>query len=67
MLGPVVIGSQKNSMIVACSIGLGFGVSVVTDLFQHIPGSIQILISNGIVMGSFTAILLNIFFNIINI
>lgn len=65
MLGPVVIGSQKNSMIVACSIGLGLGVSVITDLFQHVPDSIQILISNGIVMGSFTAIILNIFFNII--
>lgn len=52
-------------MIVACSIGIGLGVSVVPDLFAELPDSLQILTSNGIVLGSLTAIFLNIIFNMI--
>lgn len=65
MLSKVVSGSGDNSMIIACSIGMGLGVTVVPDLFVSLPASFQILTSNGIVAGSVTAIVLNIIFNMI--
>ncbi|BAQ10746.1 xanthine permease [Bacillus sp. OxB-1] len=65
MLSKVVADSQENAMIIACSIGLGLGVSVVPELFAKLPESFQILTSNGIVAGSTAAIGLNIMFNMI--
>jgi len=65
MLSKVVDESVDNSMIIACSIGMGLGVTVVPDLFLSLPPSFQILTSNGIVAGSLTAIVLNIIFNMI--
>ncbi|WP_342512348.1 nucleobase:cation symporter-2 family protein [Sporosarcina sp. FSL K6-1522] len=65
MLSKVIGDSQENSMIIACSIGLGLGVTVVPELFAAFPTSLRILTSNGIVAGSVTAIALNILFNMI--
>ncbi|MEI4770225.1 nucleobase:cation symporter-2 family protein [Psychrobacillus sp. FJAT-51614] len=65
MLSTIITESQENSMIIACSIGIGLGVTVVPDLFGALPTSIQILTSNGIVAGSMTAIILNILFNML--
>ncbi|MDV6377622.1 nucleobase:cation symporter-2 family protein [Sporosarcina sp. GW1-11] len=65
MLSPVISKSEDNAMIVACSIGIGLGVSVVPNLFSSLPETVQILTSNGIVLGSITAIFLNIIFNMI--
>jgi xanthine permease len=64
MLGRVEFNSQENLLIVACSVGMGMGVTVVPDMFSQLPGSLQILTSNGIVAGSLTAIILNIVFNV---
>lgn len=63
MLGGVIATTPENSMIIACSIGMGLGVTVVPELFNQLPSSLQILTSNGIVAGSVTAIILNIVFN----
>ncbi|GIO25571.1 nucleobase:cation symporter-2 family protein [Ornithinibacillus bavariensis] len=65
MLSKEIGKSTGNSMIVACSVGMGLGVTVVPELFAQLPSSIQILTSNGIVAGSVTAILLNIIFNML--
>lgn len=65
MLGSEITKSPGNSMIVACSVGMGLGVTVVPELFAQLPSGIQILTSNGIVAGSVTAIVLNIIFNMI--
>ncbi|SDO10802.1 xanthine permease [Psychrobacillus sp. OK028] len=65
MLSKVVSDSEDNSMIIACSIGIGLGVTVVPELFDVLPSSMKILTSNGIVAGSMTAIILNIIFNMI--
>lgn len=65
MLGKVIVTSQENAMIVACSVGMGLGVTVVPEIFAGLPASLQILTSNGIVAGSLTAIALNILFNMI--
>ncbi|MFG6117657.1 nucleobase:cation symporter-2 family protein [Thalassobacillus sp. B23F22_16] len=63
MLSTVIADSPENSMIVACSVGMGLGVTVVPELFAQLPSGVQILTSNGIVAGSVTAIVLNIVFN----
>ncbi|WP_144391041.1 nucleobase:cation symporter-2 family protein [Indiicoccus explosivorum] len=63
MLSPVIGESQDNAMIIACSVGIGLGVTVVPELFTALPSGVQILTSNGIVAGSATAIALNIVFN----
>lgn len=63
MLSKEAAASPENSMIVACSIGMGLGVTVAPELFAQLPNSVQILTSNGIVAGSLTAIGLNIIFH----
>lgn len=65
MLSNVEMGSQENLLIIACSIGMGLGVTAVPNLFSHMPDTVRILTNNGIVAGSLTAIFLNIVFNII--
>ncbi|WP_332647656.1 nucleobase:cation symporter-2 family protein [Lysinibacillus sp. 54212] len=65
MLAPEITKSMENSLIVACAVGLGVGVSVVPSVFAKLPDSLSLLFSNGIVTGSVTAIVLNILFNMI--
>lgn len=65
MLSKIISDSQENSMIIACAIGIGLGVTVVPELFAQFPSDLKILTSNGIVAGSVTAIVLNILFNML--
>ena len=64
MLSKVEFASQENLLIIACSVGMGLGVTTVPTMFDHLPESIKILSNSGIVSGSLTAIFLNIVFNI---
>ncbi|MCM3116367.1 purine permease [Neobacillus sp. MER 74] len=64
MLGNVDFASQENLLIIACSVGMGMGVTAVPDMFAHLPESVKILTSSGIVTGSLTAIFLNIVLNV---
>lgn len=50
MLSSVDFGRQENLLIVACSVGIGLGVTVVPTLFSQLPESIRILTDNGIVL-----------------
>lgn len=65
MLSSVDFGRQENLLIVACSVGIGLGVTVVPTLFSQLPESIRILTDNGIVLGSASAVVLNIVFNMV--
>lgn len=65
MLSKIDFSSQENLLIVACSVGMGLGVTTVPSIFANLPESIHILTSNGIVIGSVTAIVLNIIFHIV--
>ena len=67
MLSKVEFASQENLLIIACSVGMGLGVTAVPDLFSKLPENIQILTDNGIVAGSLTAIVLNIVFNVLTV
>jgi xanthine permease len=64
MLSKVDFASQENLLIIACSVGMGLGVTAVPELFSQMPSSIRILTDNGIVAGSLTAIGLNLVFNV---
>ncbi|MBT2682834.1 nucleobase:cation symporter-2 family protein [Bacillus sp. ISL-37] len=66
MLSAVEFSSQENLLIIACSVGMGLGVTAVPELFAQMPSSIRILTDNGIVAGSLTAIVLNLVFNVFN-
>ena len=63
MLSKVDFNRQENSLIVAISVGFGLGAAVVPAFFQELPENIRLLVQNGIVVGSISAILLNIIFN----
>ncbi|CAG9611838.1 Nucleobase transporter PlUacP [Bacillus rhizoplanae] len=65
MLSAVNFAKQENLLIVACSVGIGLGVTVVPTLFSQLPESVRILTDNGIVLGSASAVLLNIVFNMV--
>ena len=63
LLSKVDYTEQANLLIIACSIGMGLGVTTVPELFGQLPASISILTQNGIIAGSLTAIILNVLFN----
>jgi xanthine permease len=67
MLTRVGFNSQENLFIIACSIGIGLGVTAAPSVFEQLPASIQILTDNGIVAGSVMAILLNLVFHALSI
>ncbi|MGX4766311.1 xanthine permease PbuX [Bacillus mojavensis] len=63
MLSRIDFAKQENLLIVACSVGLGLGVTVVPDIFKQLPNALTLLTTNGIVAGSFTAVVLNMIYN----
>lgn len=64
MLGDQVdLNRYENLLIIACSVGMGLGVSVVPEIFAALPSGLRILVDNGIVAGSVTAIVMNLLFN----
>lgn len=63
MLSDVDFQRQENLLIIAVSVGLGLGVTVVPNFFAQLPAGIRILTDNGIVAGSISAIVLNIVLN----
>ncbi|KON91790.1 xanthine permease [Rossellomorea marisflavi] len=67
MLSRVDFSSQENLLIIACSVGMGLGVTAVPELFSKMPEAVRILTDNGIVAGSLMAIFLNLFFNVFSL
>ncbi|QCK82810.1 xanthine permease [Geobacillus kaustophilus NBRC 102445] len=63
MLGQVDLTVQENLLIIACSVGVGLGVTAVPNLFVELPTGLRILTDSGIVAGSMTAIILNAVFH----
>lgn len=53
----------ENQFIVAVSFGIGLGVSLTPEAFSHLAPNIQLVFSNGVVMGTITSVLLNVVFN----
>jgi xanthine permease len=60
MLSNVDFSDNNNLLIIACSISLGLGSTVVPELFKVLPETIRILVGDGIITGSICAIILNL-------
>lgn len=63
MLSTVNFENQNNLMVVAISIAFGLGVTAVPDVFTSLPDRLSVITESGIVMGSLTAIILNLVLN----
>ncbi|WP_275087083.1 nucleobase:cation symporter-2 family protein [Limosilactobacillus caecicola] len=63
ILHNVDFSKNSNLMVAAISIGLGLGVTVYPQIFQHLNTELQIILGNGVVMGSLTAVILNLVLN----
>jgi OHCU decarboxylase len=55
---------ERNVIIVAVSLGLAIAPTVYPEIVANFPPAVQTIISSGITMGSLTAILLNLLFNV---
>ena len=60
MLVHVNLDDSRNLLIIAISIGLGLGVTVYPQIFQTLPQTVQLFLSNGIVVASLSATILNL-------
>ncbi|MGE5701366.1 MAG: nucleobase:cation symporter-2 family protein [Clostridia bacterium] len=60
ILSHVDLRQNENLLIAACSIAVGLGSSAVPQMFDHLPDALKMLMTNGIVTGSVTAVLLNL-------
>lgn len=60
MLNDVDFSDNANLLIIACSVSLGLGATVVPELFSSLPEAIRIVVGDGIITGSLTAIILNV-------
>lgn len=63
MLSRVDFQRNENLLIIAISVGIGLGAAAIPDAFAKLPEGLRLLFQNGIVIGSFTAIVLNLFLN----
>jgi xanthine permease len=63
ILSSVDLKRNENLLIVACSLAVGLGSSVVPQMFDALPSTVGMLLQNGIVPGSITAVVLNLFLN----
>jgi len=60
ILSEVDLRKGNNLIIAACSIAVGLGSATVPSMFDQLPDFAKMLLQNGIVTGSVTAILLNL-------
>lgn len=63
MLAKSDLSDERHLLTIAVSIGLGLGCNLVPTLFAKFPETLQMFTGNGIVMSSFTAIILNVILN----
>ncbi|QBO35940.1 purine permease [Periweissella cryptocerci] len=63
MLSRVDFTNDHNLLIAGVAIAVGIGFNGAPDTFKNLPANVQMFISNGIVMSSITAIILNLIFN----
>ncbi|MBU3160660.1 purine permease [Clostridium frigoris] len=63
MLAKVDFNRNSNMLVVACSIGIGLGITAVPNLFDQTPTIFKSIFSSGIVSSSIVAVVLNAFMN----
>jgi xanthine permease len=60
ILSQVDLRQNENLLIAACSIAVGLGSAAVPQMFDQLPELAKMIMQNGIVTGSLTAVILNI-------
>lgn len=63
MLSKVDFGKSTNMMVVAVSLGLGLGITMVPDFLAQTPSIFKSIFGSGIVTTSIVAVVLNAFLN----
>lgn len=63
ILTGVDFSRNENLLIVACSLAVGLGSAAVPQVFDQLPDTFKMFAQNGIVTGSVTAIVMNMFLN----
>lgn len=63
MLSSVDFNNSSNMMVVACSIGIGLGITAVPNLLDQTPTFFKSIFSSGIVTSSVVAVIINAFLN----
>lgn len=66
ILGDINFKNQNNLLIIAISVGLGAGITAVPEAFKALGDQFAWFTQNGIVLGTISAIILNLFFNGLN-
>jgi uric acid transporter len=64
-LSRVDFHDERNVIIVAVSVGLALVPVAFPTFYQNFPDELQIIVGSGITMGSLSAILLNLVFNVL--
>lgn len=63
ILSSVDFKNTNNVILIACSIGISLAIALKPELFAHLPIWMRIIFGNGVITGSFLAVLLNLFLN----
>lgn len=54
-----VVWNRRNMLILAISLSIGLGLQAVPEALQHVPGTLKILLTSGILPAAILAIVLN--------
>ncbi|MDF7637138.1 nucleobase:cation symporter-2 family protein [Leuconostocaceae bacterium ESL0958] len=60
ILGKVDLNQQGQLLTAALSIGAGLGIGAVPQLLQELPNTLQLIMTNGVVMTTIVAVILNL-------
>ncbi|MCK8627466.1 nucleobase:cation symporter-2 family protein [Fructobacillus cardui] len=63
ILGTVDLNKEGNLLTAGLSIGAGLGISSVPTLLAHLPEQLQMVMTNGVVMTTVVAVILNLLLN----
>jgi NCS2 family nucleobase:cation symporter-2 len=55
-----VTWNRRNMIILAVSLGIGLGLQAVPQALQHVPGTLKILLTSGLLPAAFLAVVLNL-------
>ncbi|MGW1791134.1 nucleobase:cation symporter-2 family protein [Streptomyces tubercidicus] len=64
ILGKVDLREERNALILAVSIAAALLPNAVAPFFERMPEDVRAVLNSGITLGSLTAVLLNLFFNV---
>ncbi|WP_405842835.1 purine permease [Streptomyces platensis] len=64
ILGKVDLREERNALILAVSLAAALLPNAVEPFFTRMPEDVRAVLNSGITLGSLTAVLLNLFFNV---